>query len=158
MAAEFEFKDMEARQMFKKLASGIQSIKNGEKKLIGLMSSVIFRDIIDHFNKEEGESGPWAPWSDVYAKHMEKIGRSGNKKLQFTGRLRNSFQPTNNRKSAEGYVWFNNAETKDHFPYAKAHNDGGEILPKRDFMWLSDKAAESLAQQLLNFALSEGVL
>ena len=156
MAAEFVFEDEEIRSFFKNLHANLKGIRNGQNKFVGLMSSVVFRDVMEHFENEEGESGPWQAWSKVYQKHMNKIGRSGNKKLQFTGRLRNSFQPGKVRKKADGLEWFNNAKTKGtSFPYAQAHDEGGPQLPQREFMWLSEKGAERLSQQMLNFLLEE---
>lgn len=157
MGAEFVFDDEDSRKMLQKIIDNLAGIKNGDQKFQGLMGAVVFRDIMDHFSDEAGESGAWPSWSKSYQTYMERIGRGGNKKLQFTGRLRQSFVPTNVRKLSEGYLWFDNAKTAKGFPYAQAHDEGGPKLPQRQFMWLSDKGAENLCQQMLAFALDEGI-
>lgn len=115
------------------------------------MSAIVFRDIIQHFERQEGDGGPWKAWSPRYAKFMASIGRSNNKILQFSGRLRQSFQPTNVRTSAEGITWFNPAKTSKGFPYAAAHDEGGPTLPQRRFMWLSGGALSDIETQILKF-------
>lgn len=47
---------------------------------------------------------------------MKELGKGGNKILQDSGRLRNSFKPQNYRSVSEGILWFNNAQTKSGFP------------------------------------------
>ncbi len=152
MAAEFTFDNKDANEMLKKLASRFKQIDDGHGEFVGILSTVVYRDIMEHFKDEEGSEGPWKPWSKVYQKHMEKVGRAGNKKLQYSGRLRMGVQPQNVRKAPGGFMWFDNAKTSKGFPYAEAHDEGGKQLPKRDFMWLSDKAMESLSNQLIRFA------
>lgn len=152
---EATFEDKEVADFLKSMATNLNKVKDGDKKYAGLLSAIVFRDVIGHFTQQEGSEGPWAPWSESYQEHMKKIGRQGNMILQFTGRLRNSFQPTNFRATNEGLLWFNKAQTSLGFPYAFAHDTGGERLPKRDFMWLSDKAVEDISEQTLNFMLDE---
>jgi hypothetical protein len=65
--------------------------------------------------------------------------------------LRQSFIPTNVRAVSDGILWFNNAKTKNNFPYAFAHNTGGPKLPKRDFMWISNGALADIEQQVIKF-------
>lgn len=154
MATEFVFEDKELREFFKNTFDKLKEIQNGTGKFVGLMSAIVFRDVMDHFKEEQGSDGAWAPWSEIYKKHMQKIGRAGNKKLQFTGRLRNSFQPDNVKKVSKGLLWFNNAQING-FPYAAAHDEGGDRLPQREFMWLSDKGAEQLSEQVLAFMKDE---
>jgi hypothetical protein len=157
MSFEVEFQDESLRSFLKNFQTKIKNVENGEQKFLGLMSAVVFKDVIKHFEQEQGSEGKWQQWSDSYRVHMEEIGKSGNKILQFTGRLRNNFKPQNVKKSREGFVWYNDAKTSNGFPYAFAHNEGGDILPKRDFMWLSDSAIEEMSQQTLSFILDEGI-
>ena len=111
---------------------------------------------MDHFKQEQGTGRvPWVKWSKSHRKAMERIGKGGNKILQDTGRLRGSFLPTQRRMSAEGILWFNPAKTKKGFPYAAAHQEGGEKLPARPFMWISDKTLDNIGAQTLKF-LEEG--
>lgn len=155
MSAEVEFKDEGVQALLEGLGSRLDKIQDGHKKYGTLLSANVFRDIMDHFEKEEGSTGKWQHWSFWYALQMERAGRGGNKILQDTGRLRQSFKPQNWRSVKDGYLWFNNAKTKSGFPYAAAHDEGGERLPKRDFMWLSDNTMEEIAVQTLLFLMEE---
>lgn len=157
MSAEVEFDDKNIREFLLGIDTKLKNIKEGKREYLGLLSAIVFRDIISHFQQEEGSEGKWKHWSDSYKEYLEMKGRSGNQILQYTGRLRNSFKPTNVRSSSQGISWFNDAKTKSGFPYAYAHNEGGEKLPKRDFMWASDKAQDSMAEQTLQFMIEKGI-
>lgn len=180
MSAEIEFEDKELQEFFRMMNKNLKSIKNGESKYAGILSSTIYRDVIDHFQKEEGSEGPWPEWSLSYAMavakqgafrringrtvffNAEQVAEMGLKPprkpggiLKDTGRLRQSFSPTNWRSVAAGILWYNNAQTKSGFPYAFAHNEGGDVLPKRDFMWASDQAMNQVAMKTLQFLIDE---
>ena len=117
------------------------------KEFGGIISATVFNDIMDHFDKETGPDGSWVAWSKVYAEHMRRIGRSGNKKLQFNRRLVKSITPKSWRTDGTGILFFNNAKTKSDFAYAKAHDEGGSVNgrpPQRKFMWLSNKAMSDI--------------
>lgn len=148
--------DKEARRWMGQLIRRIGKTASGARDYADVLSTVIFRDIITHFEDEEGSKGAWTAWSDIYAEHMERAGKGGNKILQDSGRLRQAFTPTSWRNVTGGILWFNNARTRDGFPYAAAHDEGGKKLPKRDFMWLSDDAQARMAQLTLQFILSDG--
>lgn len=152
-----EFHDKEVREFLKNLNSRLSQVKNGSRKYGGLLSAIVFKDVNLHFQNEQGSGGAWKSWSPTYQEHMQRIGKSGNKILQFNGRLRQSFKPSNYKFQKDGIFWFNDAVTKSGFPYAFAHDTGGPKLPKRDFMWLSDDAMESISVQTLQFMLDEGI-
>lgn len=152
-----EFDNSEVIEFIKNLDRRLKDVEGGRKKYVGLLSAIVYADVINHFQKQEGSGGPWQKWSKEYKEYMEKEGKGGNKILQDTGRLRNTFKPTNNRKVSAGILWFNNAQTKKSFPYAAAHDEGGPVLPKRDFMWLSESATEKIATQTLQFMIDEGI-
>jgi len=162
---EVIFEDKTIQDFFKNITKKLKNVENGEKKYSAILSVHVFADIINHFRKEEGSEGLWQEWSPRYTDYMNEIGKSGNKILQWTGRLRNNFGKSANevatkslRTSSNNYTWFNNAKVgRKNFPYAAAHDAGGPILPKRDFMWLSDKAAEKMASDTLNFILDENI-
>jgi phage gpG-like protein len=141
----------DADKMLNKLQQRFDLIKNKNDQIYGLFDSVVYGDIIEHFEGEQGPEGKWKKWSDLYTEHMRKIGKGGNKILQDSGRLRQNFKATNRRKTNDGIVWYNNAKTKKGFPYAFAHNEGGGQLPQRRFMWLSKKALDRLEQNLLKY-------
>ena len=146
-SAEFDLNISTWKYFLKKLKDKTEDLPNN-KELGGIISSNVFKDVIDHFETEEGSVGNWAAWSDAYQNHMEKIGRSGNKILQFSGKLRQNFTPKKYRSVPGGILFYNNAKTKSGFPYAWAHNEGEGDLPTRDFMWLSEIAMRDVASQV----------
>jgi len=157
MATEVIFEDKDIQNFLKNIDRRLKDVGDGKRKYLGILGAIVFRDVMEHFEKEEGPDGKWKPWSDVYKKHMQRTGKSGNKILQFNGRLRQNFKPTNVKSSSEGISWFNNAKTSTGFPYAAAHDEGGGSLPQREFMWASEKAVNDMADQTLAFILEEGV-
>lgn len=156
-----EFDDKQVREFIKRLRKKLEGVKDGDKKYMGLLSAIVFADVMDHFKKQQGPDGNWKPWSKIYKEHAEKEGKieSANM-LKWTGYLRNNFKPTDWRIEKEGPLWFNNAVTKSGFPYAFAHDNDKEPrtrLPRRSFMWLSDQALDKIEVQTLAFMLEEGV-
>lgn len=149
MAAEIVFEDREMRKWLEGL---VKKTKNPEKQknVLAAFSAIIYRDVMDHFSKEEGPEGAWEAWSTTYALHMARIGRSGNKLLQFTGRMRQNFTPTKVKTSSLAITWYNNAKTSGGFPYAWAHDEGTGKLPQREFMWASQKAMDEIASIVWN--------
>lgn len=152
-----EFDDAEVREFLSDISAKTASIKGAKKEYAGLLSAIVYQDVIQHFEKEQGSGGPWAKWSESYRESMEKRGRAGNKILQDSGRLKNSFLPKNYRQTSGGILWFNPAKTKTGFPYAAAHDEGGPKLPQRDFMWLSNQAMDKIEIQTLQFLLEKGL-
>lgn len=149
MPTEIAIHDAEAQKALQKLIDKVKEVKDGGRAIGMALSAVVFRDIMEHFEREEGPDGAWKPWSDIYADHMRKVGKSGNKLLQDTGTLRQAFQPTSYRSVSEGIMWYNPARTKSGFPYAYHHNE------TRPFMWTSDDASEKIAEVTLNFVLGK---
>jgi phage gpG-like protein len=159
MAESFiaEFDDQEVKEFLRAVDKNLKNIKDGHRKYTGLLSAIVYQDIMEHFENEAGSNGPWKQWSKFHRERMQEIGKGGNKILQDSGRLRNNFKPTKVKKTKEGFLWFNDAKTKKGFPYAAAHDNGGSKLPKRDFMWLSEKAMGRIEIETLQFMLDEGV-
>lgn len=139
--------DEQIRDWLNKLTANIKKVKSGNMpKLIARFGTIIAADVFKHFTTEEGPNGSWEVWSKNYNPGKGRI-------LQQTGRLRNSFKPTNFRKDSEGLLWYNNAMTKAGFPYAYAHDNdegGREQLPQRKFMWVSNSAMDQLAEATLD--------
>ena len=156
-SGEIEFKDEQLKKALNGLSKNLQSVKDGKPKFLALMSSVVFRDVQDHFKKEEGPGGKWQHWSFFHTVNMERIGKGGNLILQDNGKLRQNFSKSSVRADSNGITWFNNAKTKNGFPYAAAHNEGGGRLPARPFMWASDKAIKDMSDNMLGFILDEGL-
>jgi phage gpG-like protein len=152
-----EFEDKEIKEFVRHLDDRLKKVLDGKKEYASLISAIVFKDVIEHFKDESGSEGKWKPWSDKYSTFMQSEGKSGNKILQDSGKLRQSFLPTNYKTATRGIFWFNNAVTNGGFPYAYAHNEGGRKLPKRDFMWLSDESLGKVAEQTLQFMMEKGV-
>lgn len=149
--AQIVFDDAEAQEFIGGIIDKHKKISERHEEVVALMSAIVFRDIIQHFEKEEGPDGRWKAWSQNYRKFMASVGKTNNKILQDSGRLRGSFQPSNVRKVSDGILWFNNAKTGSGFPYAHAHNEGGPRLPQRKFMWISDQAMSDIETQILRY-------
>jgi phage gpG-like protein len=168
--------------LLKKVRARYKDIEQ-RKQWGGLASAIVFRDIMDHFRKEEGPDGKWADWSHSYmqaiaglvafrySKALKRViaitdddflsknkpPRKPGKKLQVTGNLRTSFTPSSWRAQREGLMFFNKAKTSSGFPYAYAHDTGGPKLPQRKFMWLSKKGMNSLARQTVRWLSGDNV-
>jgi len=174
---EIEFDSEGLVKIIDRVALSLAAIKDRDMKFGKMISPIVFRDIIEHFEKEQGPSGAWPKWSKSYMQSIaglvafrrfgnrtvaitsdeflekNKPPREPGKKLQDTGQLRNQIRPTNIRRNAAGYEWYNPAKTKKGFPYAYAHDTGGPILPQRQFMWLSEKALDQVMQITFAFVL-----
>lgn len=147
--------DAEAKKWLSKLEKKVKSVAGGVDAYANIVSPIVFQDIISHFEEEEGSGGPWKVWSEAYTEHMVKIGRGGNQILQDSGRLKQAFTPAKFRKVSEGVLWYNPAKTKGGFPYAAGHQEGGDKLPKRDFMFLSEKAMDKIEKITLDWILED---
>lgn len=151
MAIELAFDAAKVIDWLKEIEKRRKAIERRETAFGNAIGIFVFQDVLDHFKNEQGSEGKWAPWSSSYDARMKAIGKGGNNILQDTGRLRNSFTPGQWRKTSQGIEWYNPAKTKDGFPYAYAHDEGGPKLPKRDFMWLSDSAMNKISEATLAF-------
>jgi len=149
--AEVTLKDADVRRHLDGLTTREGQISSRDRAIVGILSAIVFRDVMRHFERQEGPEGPWRGWSPSYTRYLSSIGRRGNKILQFSGRLRNAFQPTNVKTSVEGITWFNPAKTAKGFPYAAAHDEGQGRLPMRKFMWLSGEALSDMETEVLKF-------
>jgi phage gpG-like protein len=153
MAFEVTFQDAEVKAMLKDLSRKMDDFKEKRRPIVGLMAARVFADVMEHFSDERGPTSDWQDWSDKYDIAMAKRGKSGNKILQDTGRLRQNFKPASYRDVSGGVLWYNNAKTKSGAPYAYYHNEGIGSQPQREFMWLSPKALGKLEDDLLNYML-----
>lgn len=152
-----EFNDKEVKEFLKQLIENTKKVKSFGAEYTGLLSAIVYADVMKHFDEEKGSAGPWKQWSKSYKETLKKQGKSGNKILQDTGRLRNNFLPSKHRKTSSGLLWFNNAKTKDGKPYAAEHDEGFGRIPQRDFMWLSDDALEKITERTLQFLIEKGL-
>ncbi len=150
--ASFEFEDKQWQSLLKRLNVKWKDIEN-RKEFGGIVSAIVYEDVIDHFDKEKGPNSKWSSWSDSYDKHLKSIGRGGNKILQFNGRLRQTFTPNSWKSKNDGILFFNNAKTKAGFPYAEHHDEGNSTGKgqSRSFMWFSSKGMTKLVNQTLKW-------
>lgn len=139
-----EITDKSAIALIQKIIKNSKNIDEKSEKYVGLLSAIVFQDLIDHFEKEAGPNGRWPAWGPKYAAIMAKKGKSGNKLLQDSGTLKGGWAPANYRTVSDGIVWFNRVR------YGKRHNEGIGVK-KRQFAWLSGFAIEKLEKQTLDF-------
>ncbi len=155
------FKDKKIRKFLSNVDKKLKDIKGGANRYVTKVSPIAFKDVIEHFEGEMGPTGPWQKWAPSTLAQYERLGKSGNNILQDSGALRQSTKPALFETSAnrnEILLLVNNAQTKDGFPYAFAHdNDTAprSKLPRRSFMWLSNKALNNIAITTLNFLEKE---
>lgn len=112
-----------------------------------------FRDVIDHFKQEEGQTGKWrrrARSTQEFYAAMNKRGRTvfnpSNKLLQLTGKLRQSLLPTNVRSKGSNSIVFFSTDKK-----SGVHDRGSskKNIPKRQFMWMSKKGMGKMIKTIL---------
>lgn len=112
------------------------------RALKSVVAVFLFKDVIDHFRKEEGPDGKWPDLNKSYAKW--KQGKGKTKKLILTGNLRQNFLPTNVRSHNVNSVAFFNPVN-----YGGQH-DRGEGVPQRQFMWISNRAQDLMDRALVD--------
>lgn len=138
--AEFEVR-MDAAKVLAML-SRVGDKKRWRAILKSLVAVFGFKDVIDHFDKEQGPDGKWPALSPSYKKWKARK-YPGRPKLVLSSRLRQSFLPANTRyEGPDGVAFFNPVE------YADTH-DKGLKMPQRQFMWLSGRAMDHIERGLL---------
>jgi phage gpG-like protein len=137
--------DKEVRRLINSLIKNVGQISDKGKKYVGLLSSVVLGDVVQHFAKQQGPDGTWKSWSDQYRRYMIRIGKGGNLILSDTGRLRQGWQPARYRLAKDGVLWFNPVQ------YARAHDEGLGRFPERKFTWLSKGAIREIENQTVKF-------
>jgi phage gpG-like protein len=161
------FNDAQIKKLLDKLLGKIQFPAKILKPIADIYA---FKDIVDHFNKEEAPEGKWQPRSDFTQQYYLAIqkglvnvpegiaGRSSyspsNKILQLTGTLRNSFVQGSSTINDNSSVII-----RSDVDYSGIHDRGGikdgHKIPQRKFMWLSDKAKKSIARAVLDELLKD---
>jgi phage gpG-like protein len=117
---------------------------------------IMFRDVIEHFTREEGPSGKWVKLkpATAHAFVTEKHRRGYEHILVNKGHLRNSLQGFNAPKGG-GEIGTNYAKIFTNVEYASAHQEGTKFIPQRKFMWLSEKAKDDIVTIFKNYFMSE---
>jgi phage gpG-like protein len=110
----------------------IQDRMKNPKTGMELVSISGWKDVIKHFNTGEGPNGAWKEVS-----RTRKRDKGLQKPLNDTGRLRQS-----NRWRVVG----SNAEVFNQVHYAKYHQKGTSKMVARPFMYLSDKAIDTVVK------------
>lgn len=136
------FNDTKARQFL--------SLLSDKKKWIpvlkALVTTVGFKNVIKHFQDEEGPRMSWPKRKESTQSQYAKRGKRSavynpsNKLLQLTGHLRQNFRVSNVRTSSDSATLFNPVK------YAHRHDKGTEGMPKRQFMWLDNDAKELISK------------
>lgn len=165
-----QFDSEEVEKFIDELEQGVRNVKERESKFMNTMGLIIYKDVIDHFEKEMGPDGKWKPWSDSYSAYRKSLLTPGKKKrvddraakkkekpkyfaiLQFSGRMRQNFKATNYRTSGEFVYWYNNVKSKKGEMYSGKHDEGIGV-PKREFMYLSENAKEQMLNSILQYIL-----
>ncbi len=131
-------------ELLTRLGKNVEEISGRGKRYVGLLSAIVYRDLIEHFERQEGPEGRWAPWSEGYKRYLARVGKSGNMILIDTGRLRQGWQPSRYRLTEGGVLWFNPVS------YGANHEEGIGV-PRRRFAWLSDRAVKEIEKQTARF-------
>lgn len=126
--------DKEFRKFFEKVRTELSHSKNKIAAAYGIFG---FKDIMNHFQQEKGSKQSWKPLK--YRK---------GKPLQDSGYLRQSIISTNYQSIDDHSIRvFANAD------YSGYHNEGTPRIPKREFMWLSDKAMDNMVKMIMDQAV-----
>jgi phage gpG-like protein len=114
-----------------------------------MLSTWVYKDYTDHFEREMGPNGKWKKHSKGYTAFLKRIGRDGNKILQFSGNLKQAFVIENFRKKSDSIEFFNTS------PYGARHNYGLDGMPQRKFMWLSKWALDGMIKGTTDWVMED---
>lgn len=145
LSVEVTFDSKEVQTLLRQIIKRVNDIDKRSKSYTDSLSKVVLEDIKDHFDRQQGPEGKWAPWSVQYRKLMQRRGKATNLVLQDSGRLKAGFTKDRIQVSKAGIIWFNPVR------YANVHNEGGRRLPRRPFAWLRDKAVSKIADETIKF-------
>lgn len=145
--AEFKFESAEWDRVIKRIRRKWDDIRN-RKEFAGIVSIAAYKNIEQHFKDQSGPDGKWQKWSTAYEEHRKKIGRyKKGKILILSAKLKNSITPESGkfRSNSSGVLLYSA------LPYAHRHDEGTDGMPQRKFMWVSDKAIDSILDQTLKW-------
>lgn len=141
---------------------------NANKILKAVFNVFGFKDIMEHFDKERGPEGPWAPWSEAYRQKREgkilksvtraelatirQAGGGAPKILQLSGKTKQSIIPANVTDHGNSAI-----KVFALTEYSGQHDEGdpSKHLPKREFMWISEKASDLMLKGILDNMVDE---
>jgi len=140
------FKNKEVMEFFGRIAKNNDDIEQRTTDYWSSITAPAMRSVLHHFSHQMGPDGKWQDWSQVYADHMASVGKSGNKILTDTGRLRQSLQMADtSSRIKRGELLFNPAQSDDGKPYAYNHDTGSGGQKQRKFMWLGKPTMNVIA-------------
>lgn len=157
MAGEgITFEHEKVKEFFSRISKNVKEIEEKDRVFWVGLQSIAFRDVVDHFEKQQSSTGKWQKWSEIYKKRMIALGKGGNKILQDTGNLRQNIRLADStNRIKQGQLLFNPAKTKSGEPYAKNHDEGLNGMPQREFMWISDKALNKMSKIMAEYTTKD---
>jgi len=108
------------------------------KVLMDVLGAKGSKNVVQHFDAEEGPMGPWAP-----LKNPRRSGGAGI--LKDTGRLRAAV-----RFRTTGQA---DAEVFNQVSYAAYHEHGTENMPRRKFMWIDRQTRDGMRKSMIRWIL-----
>lgn len=120
---------------------------NNPNPVTAYIATQMYRDVMDHFDKEMGPQSKWKQLSPITIENRRKgKGRGSDKILQDTGLLRASIKPNNTKDSASVGTNLN---------YAEKHQYGYKNIPQRKFLWLSKAVLDLITKKVGKFYIAE---
>ncbi len=135
--------------MLKVKATGFEELSKSIKKLTGKIKNqtkpyaeskiIMLKDVHQHFKYKQGEDKKWDKLTRVTLLRRRKKGK-GAKILQDSGRGRMSITAISGMKFAA---------IGTNLDYMIEHQEGKGKLPKRDFLWISKGAQNSVEKRFI---------
>ena len=146
----FKWVDKGFKKKLTTIRRSFKSINEKDDTFVRILWVHVFKDIMDHFEKESGPDGKWVPLSAVTLANRRG---GGGMILQDTGNMRQSFKPFPHKTRGDALVFFNFAN------YSKIHDEGGKTTfgkrtvdtPQRKFMWISQEAMDNIAKSSIKY-------
>lgn len=137
-------------------AALVGTLKNMSRKaqdtsqLMARLAILGYKDVINHFAKEEGPDGKWKSLKAATVKRR-RLGGGDHRILQDTGRLRASIQPTVESPRRAVIATTN-------VIYAATHHygDSRRNIPARPYMWLSRHSIDAMIKEAQAYFKTHG--
>ena len=137
---DWKFEAEAARAQMKAMLDRVQHPKTAMDR-VGAMG---WRDVMDHFRRQEGPDGAWQPFSDRTKRKRGNM--SSARLLQDTGTLRSSIKwRTNQDNEVELFTACGYADYHEH--QLSSH----KRPPQRRFLWVSDIALKNIVLYVAKF-------
>lgn len=163
---------IDLREWNQSLLGLLASMRRGAEMLRAAYMTTGFRDILRHFDEEEGPDGPWLERSDFTQQLYAAINRGEfgpyyngipasayhptNRLLQLTGNLRKSLLHGGDIKTLDSH----SIMVSSNVGYSGKHDLGDfiERIPPRPFMWLSETGHHQTIRAVQNLIAREAGL